>query len=325
MIPYSWLEEADKRISTYIHETPLIYDSHLQVYIKWENHQQTGSFKARGALNKVLGLQEWECQVGLVAASAGNHGQGVALAGKIVRAPVTVFVSENAVPAKVQAMQSLGAKVQMVPGGYSQAEAAGKAYASDHHLTWISPYNDGQVIAGQATLGLEILRQEPSLSRASWVVPVSGGGLISGIGAALKGQGDPHTDVGPRPYLFGVQTVASAFFHAIFYHGSQEGIQELPSLADGLAGPVEDGSITIPIVKEFVDEILLVDEEQIVQAVAYAWDHHHERIEGSAAAALAAVLSGDIASRPAVVIISGGNIQPEVHSAIIQGQRYIEP
>jgi len=158
MIPYEWLEQADSRITPFIQRTPLTHDAARNLYIKWENRQVTGSFKARGAFNKVLLLEDWEREVGLVAASAGNHGQGLALAGQKVGAAVEIFVSENAVAAKVEAMRALGAVIHTIPGGYGEAEAVGKAHAEEQQKTWVSPYNDGQVIAGQGTLGLEILR-----------------------------------------------------------------------------------------------------------------------------------------------------------------------
>ena len=319
MIPYSWLETAAERIAPHINQTPLTYDPDQNLYIKWENKQVTGSFKARGALNKVLTLQAWERQRGLVAASAGNHGQGVALAGKLTGAPVIIFASEHAVPAKIDAMQALGAEVRLVPGGYSEAEQSGKSFAEATDSTWISPYNDGQIIAGQGTLGLEIIKEDPLLGHATWVVPVGGGGLISGIGAAIKNTPLP-LEAGFGPKLIGVQSKASPFFHAIFKQGSQEGVIELDSLADGLAGPVEANSATIPLVKQYVDDIILVHESDIVYAIKFAWDRYHERIEGSAAAALAAVLTGKITTRPLVLVSSGGNIQPEVHAQIIEGK-----
>jgi threonine dehydratase len=317
MIPYAWLYAAEERIRPHIRVTPLQYDQANDLYLKWENHQITGSFKLRGALNKVLTLADWELARGLIAASAGNHGQGVALAGKMVGAPVIIFASEAAVPAKLEAMRALGAKVKLVPGGYGQAEQAGLAYAAEHQATWISPYNDGQVIAGQGTLGLETLRQLPALEHATWVVPVSGGGLIDGVGAAIKW--DPNLGSPPRQNreLVGVQSESSAFMHAIYHQGSQQGIEELPSIADGLAGPVEAGSITIPLVKRLLDDLILVSEEETIQAIRHAWRVYGERIEGSAAVTLAAVLSGKITSRPALLILSGGNIQPEVHAQII--------
>ena len=315
MIPYLWLEEAAKRIDPYIQKTPLTYDNELSLYLKWENHQVTGSFKARGALNKVLCLQPWELQEGLVAASAGNHGQGVALAARLVGAPVVVFCPGQAVAAKVVAMKALGADVRLVPGGYGEAELAGRDYAAERGAMWISPYNDGQVIAGQGTLGLEVAAELPEVQSRVWIVPVGGGGLIAGIGASLQ----KHD---PRPRLVGVQSTASPFFYKIYSQGDQNGVVESPSLADGLAGPVEENAVTIPMVKRLVDDFILVSEEDIAEAIAYAWERYHERIEGSAATALAVALTGKVADRPAVVVLSGGNIQPEVHAQILAKQRY---
>lgn len=310
MIPYEWLERAQARISTFIQPTPLTYDEERNIYIKWENRQVTGSFKARGAFNKVLILEDWEREAGIVAASAGNHGLGVALAGERLGAAVEVFVSEHAVPAKVAAMRALGASIHAVPGGYPQAEAAGKSYAENQHKTWISPYNDGQVIAGQGTLGVELLRELPE-GPATWLVPVSGGGLLAGIGAAIS-------VVQPvRPRLVGVQAETAPFMHGLFYHGSQDGIPDLPSLADGLTGAVESDSVTIPLIRQCVDEIVLVSEEEIARGIAFAWKAYGETVEGAGAVGLAAVLSGKVTARPCVVVVSGGNVQPEEHARII--------
>jgi len=310
LFPDQWIEQAARRLAPHIKHTPISYDPELNIYLKWENHQVTGSFKARGALNKVLSLQAWERDRGLVTASAGNHGQGVTLAGNLFGVPVIVFASDHAVPDKVKAMQALGAKVRQVPGGYAQAEAAGIAYAQDSGQTWISPYNDGQVIAGQGTLALELLQDLAHTPQVAWIVPAGGGGLVCGIGAALSNQEQ-------RPHLIAVQSDASPFMHAIYHQGTQEGIIELDSLADGLAGPVEAGSVTIPMVQRYVDDFLLVSEDEIAEAIAYTWHKHHERIEGSAAVSLATILSGKISKRPAVAILTGGNIQPEVHARII--------
>ena len=313
MIPSQWLVEASERIAPHIRRTPLQYDPQWDVYLKWENHQVTGSFKARGALNKVLSLSDWEKERGLVTASAGNHGQGVALAGSLVGAQVIIFASEHAVPAKVEAMRSYGSQVRLVPGGYGEAEQAGLNFAQQNEMTWISPYNDGQIIAGQATLALEILQQLRPQGELTWIVPVGGGGLVSGIGSALK-QGE---DSSRCHHLVGVQSKASQFMYALFYKGTQEGVVELPSLADGLAGPVEKNSITISMVRRLVDQIVLVEEQQVAQAVRYAWEHYNEKLEGSAAAALAAVLNQALSERPAVVILSGGNIQPEIFQQLL--------
>jgi threonine dehydratase len=312
MIPAEWLTQAAERIAPHICITPLTYDSQNDLYLKWENHQITGSFKARGALNKVLGLLDWERQRGLVTASAGNHGQGVAFAGRLTGTPVIVYASEHATPAKVNAMQALGAEVRLVPGGYGEAEQAGLQYAARSGATWVSAYNDGQVIAGQGTLGLEILSQWKDPRPSIWVVPAGGGGLAAGIGAALRFK----SPVGAK--LVAVSSEASPFLYGLFRSGTQEGIVELPSLADGLAGPVEPGSVTIPLAKEYIEDFVLVTEEETRHAIAYAWQYYKERIEGSAATALAAVLYGKLSPRPAVVLLTGGNIQPEVHARIIQ-------
>jgi threonine dehydratase len=314
MIPHQWFDQARQRISLHIQVTPLTFDPHLNIYLKWENQQVTGSFKARGALNKILNLQPWERERGLVTASAGNHGQGVALAARLASAPVLVFASEHASPLKITAMQSLGAEINLVPGGYAEAEQAGLAYAASNGMTWVSPYNDGQVIAGQGTLALELLEQLSNIDNAVWIIPAGGGGLVSGIGAALEKESH-------RPHLVAVQSEASAFLHALYHTGSQDQIIELPSLADGLSGPVEPGSVTIPLVRKVIDEFLLVREEHIAQAIAYAWIHYQQRIEGSAAVALAAILTGQVSARPAVILLTGGNIQPEVFDKIIVSYR----
>ncbi len=327
MIPYEWVEQAEKRIAPHILQTPLTHDAEKDCYLKWENHQVTGSFKARGALNKVLSLQDWERKEGLVTASAGNHGQGVALAGGLTEAPVEVFVSNHAVRAKVDAMQRLGAKIHFVEGGYGEAEAAGRRYAQDRQKIFISPYNDGQVIAGQGTMGLEILRslvgnehnparkhgwnenkQRPKIE--NWVVPTGGGGLISAFGTLF-------TKLNPRPKLIGVQAEASPFTHSLFHRDTQAGVTDQETLADGLSGAVEDGSVTIPMIEQFVDDFLLVSEDEIARAMAFAWQIYHERIEGSGAVGLAAILAGKVAGRTSVVIITGGNVQSEVHDQIL--------
>jgi threonine dehydratase len=306
MIPFEWLEQAESRIAPYIQSTPLTHDAARNLYIKWENRQVTGSFKARGAFNKVLMLEGWEREVGLVAASAGNHGQGLALAGQKIGARVEVFVSEHAVSAKVEAMRALGAVIHVVPGGYPEAESAGKAYAEKQGKTWVSPYNDGQVIAGQGTVGKEL-----SKDIDTWIVPVSGGGLLAGIGSSLQKQAQ-------RPRLIGVQAEVAPFMHSLFYEGSQDGIPDLPSLADGLTGEVEHGSVTIPMVKQVADEIVLVDEDEIARAIAFAWYEYGEKLEGAGAVGLAATLSNKVKICPVVVVVSGGNVEPGVHKEIIE-------
>ena len=310
MIPNIWLEQAYERINPHIQTTPLTYDEKNRLYIKWENHQVTGSFKARGALNKILALQDWELKRGLVTASAGNHGQGVALAARYKHAAVTIFASEHAQQNKLQAMRDLGAEIRLVPGGYGEAEQFGISYAGITGATWVSPYNDGMIIAGQATIAMEIKHQLSDLTSIVWIIPAGGGGLASGIGCALQ-------DVNPPPKLIAVQSEASPFLYNLYHHGTQQGVQDLPSLADGLAGQIEDQSVTIPMIKNYLSDFILVSEREIRSAVKYAWSTYHERIEGSAAAALAAITSQRITDRPALIIITGGNIDPDVHNQII--------
>ncbi|GAP14232.1 threonine dehydratase [Longilinea arvoryzae] len=313
MIPQDWITSAGDRLRGRVKRTPVTYDDALDCFMKWENQQETGSFKLRGAMNKVLTLQPWEREQGLVAASAGNHGQGVAVAARLMDTRAVIFASEHAVATKLEAMRALGAEVRLVPGGYEQAEAAGIQFATQQGKTWISPYNDAQVIAGQATVGLELMDEIPADELEAVVVPVGGGGLIAGIGLVLN-----RLPAGHRPRLIGVQSEASPYFHALYQQGSQDGVVERESLADGLAGRVEDGAITIPLVRSLVDEIVLVSEEEIEQAIAAAWQRYAAVIEGSAAVTLAAALSGKFAQRPAALIISGGNIQPEIHQSILQ-------
>lgn len=303
------MQAAHGRIHAHIQRTPLTWDTSRRLWIKWENRQPTGSFKVRGAFNKVLSLQPEELRRGIVCASAGNHGQAVALAATGM-APVEVFVGENAAALKVARMRALGAVVRVVPGGYSEAETAGREYAKSNSRTWISPYNDPAIIAGQGTVGLEVMEQLAGEPVEAFVVPVGGGGLISGIGAVLSERR-------PRPRLVGVQPADNAFMQALLVRGSQVDVRDLPSLADGLTGAVEESSITIELVRQLVDEIVLVSEQEIAQAVAFAWTAYHEVIEGSGAVSLAALLTGRVTDRPAVAVATGGNIDPAAHARLL--------
>ena len=310
MIPAEWMEQARQRLRGLVKVTPLTEDDRMGWFLKWENQQLTGSFKLRGALNKVLTLSPEEQATGLVCASAGNHGQGVALAGQRVGAKVIVFASEQAVPSKISAMRKMGAEVHLVKGGYAAAEEAGKEYARQNNHTWISPYNDVQVICGQATLGYEILEQLDSKKIDEIYIPVGGGGLAAGLGAVFK-------MLAPNVKVIGVQSEASPYFQALFHFGSQDDVVESESLADGLAGAVEKGAITIPLVRQVLDDLLLVSEAEIKRAVAYAWQQYGEQIEGSAGVALAAARKFSKKNQTAVVLLSGGNIQAETHAQLL--------
>ena len=313
MIPTIWLDAATQRLEGKLNCTPLTHDKERGLYLKWENRQKTGSFKARGALNRAMILEDWEKEMGLVTASAGNHGQGVALAGQILGAEVRVFAPAEAPRVKIESMQAMGADVELIEGGYAKAEEAGLAYAKRNDAVWLSPYNDGHVVAGQGTIAHEVLADLPEAAEMTWVAPVSGGGLLAGIASFVRQQAQSTR----RTRIIGVQVENAAFMHGFFYHGRQDDVIEMPTLADGLAGAVEEGSITIPLIKKYVDEILLVSEEAVAEAIAFAWQTYGEKIEAAGAVGLAAYLQGKLPDAPMIQIISGGNIQPDVHAKII--------
>lgn len=312
MVSLETIERAARRLEGRITKTAVTHDPDLNLYLKWESRQVTGSFKIRGALNKLLSLDPSELRNGIVTASAGNHGAGVAVAAKWVGTSAEVFVSEHATPLKLEAMRSLGAVLHLVKGGYSEAETRAKEYARGRNAAWVSAYNDPDVISGQATVALECFDQLASFPPVAVIIPAGGGGLVSGVGIAIRER------FGRLKKVIAVQSEASAFLHKLYHGGKQEDVIESESIADGLAGSVEPGSSTIALVKKYVDEFFLVSEEQIYQAIVYAYKKYHEVIEGSGAVALAAVVSGKVALRPALAIITGGNIQPERHRQLLQ-------
>jgi threonine dehydratase len=309
MIPINWINDSANRLNGKIEKTPVTFDPKLNVYLKWENVQKTGAFKIRGALNKILTLAPWEQERGLVAASAGNHGLGVAYAAKLLGAKATVFIPEKTTKNKEDAIIELGAVVHKISGDYRLAENEAQTYVIKKGATWISPYNDGQVIAGQASLGIEIIEQIKPFDADACLVPVSGGALISGIGLAFKNS--DH-----KIKLIGVQAQNSAYFHSLYHYGSIKDVVETKSVADGLTGGVEKNSITIPLVRSMVDDFVLVNEDEIEQAIAYAWYHYHAALEGSAAVPIAAVLNQKVNVKKPVLILTGCNIQTEVHKEI---------
>lgn len=300
---------AANRIAPYIVRTPL--KACAEIWLKCENRQVTGSFKARGALNKVLGLSEDEAQRGLVAASAGNHGLGVAYAARLRGLEATIVVPKAAVARKVQAIREQGGRVVFVDGGYAEAEAQGKRLAADNGCVWISPYNDVDVIAGQGTAGLELATQAgEAFGGAAWevFVPVSGGGLVCGVAAGLRA-------VGAQARVVGVQPEASPYLYAHFRGEDVSAVREKPTLADGLAGAVEDGSITFGLLLQLVDDMCLATEEEIREAIRWVQAESGEVIEPSAAAAVAAARS-HAGQMPKVALASGGNIDPAVLRAV---------
>lgn len=300
------IRAAEDRIRLRVLETPLLQWDARGTWLKCENEQLTGSFKLRGALNKVLSLSAVERGRGLVAASAGNHGIGVALAGMLTGAAVTVVVPKNVVRRKRQALESLGAEVRLAEGDYAVAEREGHALAEARSAVWVSPYNDPEVVAGQGTLGLELSRQLESRRLTDDVevyVPVSGGGLLSGVGLGLRLGGS-------RVRLLGVQPENAPYFHRFLRGEDPATVVEQPTLADGLAGAVEAGSITWELVRHVTDDVLLVSEEEIRRALLAIHRETGMLVEPSAAVAVAACLRGR--GRTRVAVLSGGNADPDL-------------
>jgi threonine dehydratase len=311
MIPIAEVIAARARIGPHLRRTPVTVDQALRLGFKWENQQVTGSFKPRGALNKVLLLSPAAIEAGLVASSAGNHGQAVAMAGRLRGARSTVYASDHASPLKLELMRALGAEVILVPGDYDAAEAAAMQSAAESGRVFISPYNDPQIMAGAGTLGLELLDQ---IHPRAVLIPTGGGGLLGGVGSVLK-QASPHLRI------IAVQNETSAYLHQEFHGGDMRAVVEKPSLADGLSGAPEVGSQTIPLMHEIADDFLLVTEDEIAEAIVYAIQTHGQIIEGSAAVGLAAVLAGKfVPDQETLAIVTGGNIDPARHRSLVDGK-----
>jgi threonine dehydratase len=283
-------------------------------YQKLELAQATGSFKIRGAMNKLLSLSPQERERGVVTASAGNHGLGVAYAAGVLGIIATIVVPETASRAKVAGLKSYPVELIQHGEGFATAEAFARQLEREQNLTFVSPYNDPQVIAGQGTIGLEILEALPDVDVI--LVPVGGGGLISGIGLLAK-------SISPKIKVIGVQSEASPFMQVALQAGKLVDAPDLPSLADGLAGAIEEISITFPLTQKYVDEVLLVAEEAIAKAIRYHFSEQHLIVEGSGAVGLAALLSERY--RPSqgakvVNLVSGRNIATDKFLAIINGK-----
>lgn len=298
---------AEARIRPYVRDTPLeespalAGSSGARVFLKCENLQHTGSFKVRGALNKVLALSSAEVARGVVTASTGNHGAAVAYALRQIGATGTVFVPEGASPTKLAAIERQGGRIRFHGHDSSDTEVFARDFAGQTGATYISPYNDAQVIAGQGTIAVELLRQ---LDRIDGVfVALGGGGLIGGIAAHLKAQ---H----PGARIIGCSPENSQVMIESVKAGRILDIPSLPTVSDGTAGGVEAGSITFDLVRDLVDEFSTVTESEIARAMCALMETHHMMIEGAAAVAIAAFGKQKAAWAGAnvVVVLCGANI-----------------
>lgn len=306
---------AAKAIAPHIVRTPLERSEALSemagciVYLKLENLQRTGAFKLRGALNRILAMPAAERAKGVITASAGNHGQGVALAARLVDAPVCVVLPLGVPLAKLTAIQRTGAEVVVTGADYEAAHAEAARLAASRGMAYVHAFDDPDVIAGQGTIALEMLEDEPRLDAI--VVPVGGGGLLAGTVIAVS-------DRSPRPSIIGAQSSEGSAFAESF---KARRIVERPAatIADGIAvrRPAER---TLSIALEGVAEVRTVSDEQIAAAIVLLLERHKLLAEGAGATGLAAVLAdtGSLGGKRVGVIVSGGNIDPNLLGKVLQ-------
>lgn len=309
MVTLGDIIRAGHRLAPHLPPTPLEAAPELgeNVWLKLENTNKTHSFKIRGALNAILSLGDEERARGIIAASSGNHAGAVAYAAQLTDASAQILMPESTPQKKVKNVKRYGADAVLFGENYDEAEAEALRRANIGG-TWISPYNDPRVIAGAGTIGVEMLQQQPDLRRV--VVPVSGGGLIAGIATAVK-------ELNPAIEVIGVNAVsAPAMYNA--FHGADRP-QVWDTLADALSGEIENGSITLPICRQYLDDVVLVSEEQIAAAMRFMLETQGWVVEGGGAVAVAAVMY-DVAPRdeaPTAVVVSGGNVDLSVLRTVI--------
>lgn len=272
-----------------------------EIFLKLETLQPTFSFKIRGAFNAVLKLRERREHAALVTASAGNHGRGLAHAAAAANMPLTVYVPEHAPRTKLDAIRRAGAELRTC-ASYDEAERRAKEHASSGRALFVSPYSHPDVIAGAGTIGVEILEDDEDIDVV--IVPVGGGGLISGIAIATKALAQERT------LVIGVEAQASTPWTQSLAAGHIVEVDVQPTLADGLAGNLDPDTITFDIVQRLVDRIVVVEEEALRDAIEGVLIEEKLVTEGAGAAAIAAVMSGQIElkGKRAAVIVSGGNI-----------------
>ncbi len=267
--------------------------------MKLENLQKTGSFKVRGAFNKISQLSDEECSRGIIAASAGNHAQGVALAGREKGVPVTVYMPETTPEAKVMATRHYGAKVILVGKNFEEAYAASKKEQLFTGAVFVHPFDDLAIIEGQATVAMEMLQQCPDLDTI--VVPAGGGGLLAGTAIAVK-------LIRPSVRVIGVQAQSASAIASIFHGTNNSLVPFLPTIAEGIKVK-EPGKLTTKIIKSYVDDVITVTEQEIASSILFMLEREKMLVEGAGAASVAAVLHRRLPfySSNIGIIVSGGN------------------
>lgn len=313
------VEQAVVRIRPHVRETPLeesfllSQEGEARVFLKMETGQVSGSFKARGAFNKLLSLNVAEREAGIVTASTGNHALATAHALAILGLHGEIFLPATASAVKLDALRSRGARLRLVDADPGAVELAARAYAEERGRVYVSPYNDPEVIAGQGTIALELMKTLDAFDTV--IVPVGGGGLIAGIAGTLK----THR---PNVRVVGCQPTASA----VMTHSVEAGrLLDLPSddsISDATVGLVEHGSITFPICQTCVDEWALIDESELRSAIRFIATHHSVMIEGAAALAVAALRRRADRRRgqSIVLVLSGSHIDLSLLASILSAE-----
>ena len=299
-----------------VRRTPVVTSGSLSdlvgspVLLKAENLQRTGSFKLRGALAKIAALGE-ECAAGVVTASAGNHGQALAYAARARGVRCVVYMPEEAAISKVDAAAALGATVHLVGATVEESLAAARAAAEAEGLAFVHPFDDLDVVAGQGTLGLELLEDVPDLAKV--VMPVGGGGLASGVAIALKSQ---RRDV----RVVGVQVENCAPFAASLEAGRPVAVDSALTIADGIAVK-RPGRITLPLIEHWLDELVVVGEDDVAEAMVFLLERAKLVVEGAGAVGVAALLAGRLRAADGgttAVILSGGNVDAGLLGEIVR-------
>jgi threonine dehydratase len=302
--------EAARVVGPHIHRTPLFSSRLLsertgfEARLKAELLQRTGSYKIRGPLNKIRLLSEDERRRGVICSSAGNHAQGVALAARLYGIPATVVMAENATPSKIEATKAYGAEVVLHGSIWDEADSHARRLVEEHGYTYVHPFDDFDLIAGQGTVGWEIYHDWPEVDVV--VVPIGGGGLISGVSMALK-------SLNPDIRIIGVESSGAAAMAQSIERGERVTLESADCLIDGLK-VLRVGEKTFEVVRRCVERVVTLPDEAIFDAMLWTWAHTKLTVEGAAAAPVAALLHGLIeAERGAkvVCVLSGGNVDLE--------------
>lgn len=313
------IERAASVIAGKVRETPVNPSAVLSkqlgvpVHLKLEHTQITGSFKLRGATNAVAGLSTDEKQRGIVGVSTGNHGRGLAYAARAAGVKCIICMSRLVPQAKIDGIKAQGADVRIVGSSQDEAQEEVDRLVNNNGMTMIPPFDHPDVIAGQGTLALELIRQVPDV--ATVLVPLSGGGLISGVAAALKA-----TRPGIR--IIGISMERGAAMHECLKAGKPVFVEELSTLADSLGGGIGlDNQLTFPMTRDLVDDTILVSETDIAVAIRHIYWQERQIVEGSGSVGVAAMLAGKLGSTGTIAaILSGGNIDMQQHHRIISGE-----